>query len=89
MYVSCSIVQSPSSFSEYETAPAVPLPGAAHRGRRRDRGKVGVDLDVGQVVPEPPDARPRDELAVVELDPLQVVAGHQVVEGLRCYSVML
>ena len=48
-----------------------------------------MDLDVGQVVPEAPDARPRDELAVVELDPLQVVAGHQVVEGLRCYSVML
>ena len=36
-------------------------------------------LDIGQVVPHPPYAGPRDELAVVKLDPLQVVAVDEMV----------
>ena len=41
-----------------------------------------MDPDVGEVVAKPPDACSRDELTVVELDPLEVVAADQVVE--RC-----
>ena len=41
-----------------------------------------MHLDVGQVVPHPPDPGPRDQLAIVQLDPLQVVAVDEVVEGL-------
>lgn len=37
-------------------------------------------FDIGQVHSEPPDARPSDELTVVQLNPLQVVARHQVVQ---------
>ena len=40
------------------------------------------DLDAGQVVAEAAYPGPRDQLAVVELDPLQVVAVHQVVQAL-------
>ena len=54
---------SSSSASEYEAAPAVPLPGAARGGRRRDGGEVGVYLDVGQVVPQPTNSRPRYQLS--------------------------
>ena len=39
-------------------------------------------LDIGQVVPHPSYAGPRYKLAVVELDPLQVVAVDEMVEGL-------
>lgn len=43
-----------------------------------------MDPDVGQVVPQPPDACPGDELTVVQLDALEVVARHQVVQGGVC-----
>ncbi len=40
-----------------------------------------MDLDVGQVVAQPPDPGAGDQLTIVELDALEVVAGDEVVEG--------
>jgi hypothetical protein len=40
-----------------------------------------ADLDAGQMVAEAAYPRPRDELAVVEFDSLEVVAVHQVVQA--------
>jgi hypothetical protein len=40
-----------------------------------------ADLDAGQMVAEAAYSRPRDELAVVEFDSLEVVAVHQVVQA--------
>ena len=67
--------------SQEGAAAAVALPGAALRRRRRDRREVGVDLDVGQVAPKPPNPGPGDQLTVVQLDPLEVVARNEIVQG--------
>jgi hypothetical protein len=40
-----------------------------------------ADLDAGQMVAEAAYPRPRDELAVIEFDSLEVVAVHQVVQA--------
>ena len=68
--------------SEQTAAATVALAGAARRRRRRHGGKVSVDLYVGQMVPQPPDARPCDQLTVVQLDALEVVAVEEVLKGL-------
>jgi hypothetical protein len=43
--------------------------------------KYIADLDAGQMVAKAAYSRPRDELAVVEFDSLEVVAVHQVVQA--------
>jgi hypothetical protein len=43
--------------------------------------KYIAHLDAGQMVAEAAYSRPRDELAVVEFDSLEVVAVHQVVQA--------
>ena len=72
----------PKKLSEQNTAATVALARAAGRGRRCHRRKVRVHPDVGQVVAQPADASPRDQLTIVELYPLQVVTVDEMVEGL-------
>lgn len=69
---------------ENHTAAAVSLPGAPHRGGWGHRGEVGVDLYTRQVVPKPTDPGSGDELTVVQLYSLEVVASHEMVEALVC-----
>ena len=68
--------------SQDAAAATVPLPGPAGGRRWRHRREVGVHLHVRQVVPQPPYPHPRDQLAVVQFDPLEVVAVEEVVQRL-------
>ena len=67
--------------SQERTASAVPLPGATLGRRRGDRGKVSMNLDVGQMAPQPPNPCSGNQLTVVKLYALKVVARDKVVQG--------
>ena len=66
--------------SEYDATAAVSLSCSTLRWRRRDRRKVGVDFDVGQVISKPSNSGSSNQLTIVEFNTLQVMTRNQMVE---------
>ena len=50
---------------ENDTTPAESVPRSSRRVGWSDGGEVGVDLDLGQLGPQPPDAAPGHVLTVI------------------------
>lgn len=73
-----------TTYLNNNAASAVSLPRPAHSRWGSDGREVSVDPNVGQVIPQPPNPGAGDQLTIVELDPLEVVARNQVVQtGVR------